>query len=393
MRLRSFPFLFLLICFSSGVFSQTQLLSLKQCIDSAKQNLPALQLASANRDEAKNIQPDRHFTSEFSVKNGYLYTDQKGTELNVRQYADWPGNWQLQNQYTSTYSEMASAQYKLDEKQIMAGVKSAYYSALGAHLKHAMINNLLSEMMEAVKNDTSWLFNDTILDADYMALHDMLAQWQLKKEMAYDDLIIADTKLKNVSGLKLETEPQDSTIQMYELEPAPSGNNRAPANLLKSVEKARIKINDIKTKMVKNEALPSFFVGYKYLNVSGSNGLHAWEAGIRVPIFSGKTKDAQAQQRRITLQSEKTMLEMQTEIDELLARMNQCFDRINFYYDFGRQQARKYNESARQYIARSGRADITYLNLLVKREQYYFEYIEALNLYNQYAIRFEVYAY
>ncbi|HEY9124248.1 MAG TPA: hypothetical protein VIO15_07900, partial [Bacteroidales bacterium] len=120
---------------------------------------------------------------------------------------------------------------------------------------------------------------------------------------------------------------------------------------------------------------------------------HAWEAGIRVPIFSGKTKDAKAQQRRITLHSEKTMLEMQTEIDELLARMNQCFDRINFYYDFGRQQARKYNEAARQYIARSGKADITYLNLLVKREQYYFDYIEALNQYNQYAIRFEVYAY
>jgi cobalt-zinc-cadmium resistance protein CzcA len=393
MRLRSFLFLFLLICFSFRVYSQTQQLKLKQCIDSAKQNLPSLQLASANRDEAKNMAPSRNFSSEFSVKNGYLYNDQKGTELNLRQYADWPGNWQLQNRYSSTYSELASAQYNLEEKQVFATVKSAYYNALGAHLKLSMINNLLSEMMEAVKNDTSWLFNDTILDADYMALHDMLAQWQLKKEMAYDELIIADTKLKNASGLKLETEPMDSTIQMYELEPIPSGNTRAPANLLKTVEKTKIKANDIKMKMSKNEALPSFFVGYKYLNVSGSNGLHAWEAGIRVPIFSGKTKDAKAQQKINLLQSEKAMLEIQTEVDELLARMNQCFDRINFYYDFGRQQARKYNEAARQYIVRNGKADINYMNLLVKREQYYFDYIEALNLYNQYAIRFEVYAY
>jgi len=381
-----------------GIIGQEQRLTLNQIIDSAFIKHPKLVTARLSKDGAQleKRQSLDIGRTEFSYQKGYLYSNTKGSEFEVRQNLGSPFSWKANMDVATQKIQEANASYSLLEKQVVAEIKKAYYECVFRDLKYRLLKQQQGILLNLFHNDSSTLL-DTTFALDRILIENMVANSLSQTDMAFNDMLIAENNLVRVSFLDNETIPLDTTMEMYQLIPASDTATRTPARLYMAAVSSNYYMQKSKLKLAKTQFLPQLFIGYKNLGISGHQNLSSWQVGITVPLFFTSKNANVNQARNELLQSENERRWQETEIQatasNLMVLLNKDFERLNYFYNYALEQSTRIEKGVEDKVQRDKKVCSADFQNLIKAFEIKLDYFTTLNRYNQNAIELEVYAY
>ncbi len=396
-------FLFLFLLFPLGLNAQlsetAQRLTLTQIIDSALVSHPLLknsklkvEIEKGRKNQAINIQP-----TEFTFRNGQLYSSYNDFEFDIRQNFGSPASWVGNSNVNKKKTELSDVENLLKEKQIICTIKSAYYNSVFEYRKMLLLSKQ-KIALESMQPDTLFQLKpgDSISIETVMA-ENKFANIESQADEAYNDCLVADNKLVQAAFLSNETEPADTSLEMVAIDPPKDTLTRAPATLFMNFYHKQIELADEKVKLEKLKFVPEIYAGYFNQSINGTHGFTGWQAGLSIPLWFVPQKAA-IQEMKLNRQiAENEYVFQQSAIAaktaNLITEMNKLFERLNYYYDFGLQQADVIESLAIKQFKNKTIGIEKFADCIETSYKIRLEYLETLNNYNQKALELEVYTY
>lgn len=274
---------------------------------------------------------------------------------------------------------LASASYELSQLEVSREVKKAWSRAFSAKRKlllYRELDSLYSRLDRAVSLRYE---TEAISKLEMMASKNQIQQIKIEKEQAKYDYEVAIRKLNLWLGDENYTVPENFNNIDLNAE-IPVDNFTEHPVLKKSAKKVDVAAAQLKAE--KADFLPNFNLQYGIQQVNGSDGFYSYQAGISIPILSGKAY-AEAKSAKI----EREMAEenfrfrkeqISTEYDSALQKYQKWNSSWEFYRDEVvplLEEQRKgtllaFNEGAIDYVEMIQKLDIAVQSELKAIEAY-----------------------
>jgi cobalt-zinc-cadmium resistance protein CzcA len=142
---------------------------------------------------------------------------------------------------------------------------------------------------------------------------------------------------------------------------------------------------------------PELFAGYFYQDIASYKGLTGWQVGFSFPLLAfGQASRIKAakidEEMALNRLAYEAFLTDKT-IENLVAELTLHFRQIQYYDEYGLNQADEIIRSARIQFEKENMDYMEYVQSLSDALSIKTQYLETLNNYNQTAIQLEFYAY
>lgn len=181
--------------------------------------------------------------------------------------------------------ELASSSYELSTLEVSRDVKKSWSEAVSAKRKLQLYNKLDSLYKRLDKAVSLRYETEAISKLELLAAKNRIQEITIQKDQVVYDYNIAIQKLNLWLGNGNYGVPD--TIGLS-LTPDKSILTELDEHPLLEVSKSKINVADSKLKAERADFLPSFNIQYGIQEVNGNDGFYSYQAGISIPVFSGR---------------------------------------------------------------------------------------------------------
>lgn len=369
--LKIFLLLSVLVFISKPAQAQAhRIITLKQCIDSALVNYPSLQAfkkieesKAANTKSLKSqLYPELDFSSQsqFNTFRDYNFR----TFDNRLQFVWDMGNWKSDLQkYGITEEKIVRFQSRENKLNLIYSVRAAYF-------------NLLKNKRTLIIAKQSVLYLKHLFEVN----EKLYRLGQIKSP----DYFATKSELLNAQGIELnaESEVENSRIELSKLTgikiklrdslEAPAGikftKSYSVDSLIAEAEKSnpalqilneQIKLEKIRTELIKNSRMPKFYLGSEYVfdNDPTSDGNYGViSGGVLIPVFDWGRRSNEIQSVRLKTESikffRKTLLyEMKAKLELLVNKISTVKNLLVLKSNLIKQSEKSYEVALTNYKA------------------------------------------
>ncbi|WP_026934241.1 CusA/CzcA family heavy metal efflux RND transporter [Christiangramia echinicola] len=194
--------------------------------------------------------------------------------------------------------ELASASYELSKLEVSREVKKAWTRAFSAKRKLQLYDKLDS-LYSRLENAVSLRYEtEAISKLEMLASKNRIQEITIQKNQVVYDYEIAIEKLNLWMGVEKYSVPENFELAFVPEKAIKERFENHPA--LRVSEKHR-SVAEARLKAERADFLPSLNLQYGIQEVNGNDGFYSYQAGISIPIFSGK-EHAEAKSAKIEKQ-------------------------------------------------------------------------------------------
>ncbi|AVR44610.1 CusA/CzcA family heavy metal efflux RND transporter [Christiangramia fulva] len=313
-------------------------ISKERAVELAMENYPLLknekrkiEREKALKKSAWDLGSTNIFTSgeELNGDNG-IYTV-VGFQQQQMDLLGIPAKNKLHNQRIA----LASASYELSQLEVSREVKKAWSMAFSAKRKLLLYRELDSLYHRLDKAVSLRYETEAISKLQMLTSKNRIQEIEIEMEQAKYDYEVAIRKLNLWLGDENYTVPGNFNANRLAATEIPA-ENLSEHPLLKKSEK-KVDVAAAQFKAEKADFLPNFNLQYGIQEVNGSNGFYSYQAGISIPILSGKAY-AEAKSAKIEREMAEENLrfrkeQVSTEYESALQQYQKWKSSWEFYRD------------------------------------------------------------
>lgn len=317
----------------------SNLVTLQQAVERAKQNYPSLKAASLAIDRQKALK-----VTAFDLGNTSVYTgkeevgnDSPGIENQIGltqsgiDLLGIPAKKRLNKANTS----LAQSAYELTENALVRDVSVAWYKAFTAKKQwqlYLQLDSIYSDFLKAAELRFKTQQTSKVAYLSASAKYKELVVNQKQAESAYEAALQILNQFLELSGsFDLDDAGTESGNQPNAL-PLPDSLGNVP---LIQFYRNQTEAANAAWNAERSDFLPKLDLGYTKQSVDGQSGFYGWEAGISVPLLffsqSGKTKAARLDYEIAGQDFRQKKLELNASYKELYSKYNTVIEVLDYY--------------------------------------------------------------
>lgn len=291
-----------LLLVPSGIFAQGSeqltVITKEKAVEIALENYPLLKNKRLEVEQEKALK-----TSAWDLGDTQIFTGgeeiQDGTGVYTtigfqQQGIDLLGIFPKKKLHKEKIT-LAQDAYRLSELQVAREVKKAWAEAFSIKQKYRLYQKLDSLYNQLEKAVNLRYEVEAISRLEKITALNKVKEVELEKEQAYNDIFIAVQKLNLWLGKKESFTVPEHLKEAFEKDILEDLSEDHP--LLHMAEQ-RLVVAKATESVKKADFLPEFNVQYGVQKVGGNTGFYNYQAGISVPVLSGRTY-AEAKAARI----------------------------------------------------------------------------------------------
>ncbi len=182
--------------------------------------------------------------------------------------------------------DLAESDLELSRLQVSREVKKVWSSTYSAKLKLKLFNSLDSLYTRLEKAVDLRYETEAISRLEMLAAKNRIKEIEIQKNQAASDYQNSLRALNlwlgeqnfDVSGETIESPKPESELLPENIEQHP----------LLQISEEKVQVADSRIKAEKTDFLPAFNLQYGLQEVNGASGFYNYQAGISIPVFSGK---------------------------------------------------------------------------------------------------------
>jgi cobalt-zinc-cadmium resistance protein CzcA len=373
-------------------------LSLDEAVAIALNNNPGIRNAGLMVTKSETLKTGAWDFSplRFTWQYGQMYSTENDRYLAINQNFGSLLTRIRQYGMAKKQAEASLSELEISKKSLVAQVKSAYFFWWYMHEKQSV-----------GKEETS-LFDDVQRIA---GLRYQLGEFsELERTMASskaaairnnldrlgDEILIAENKLKQLMMTEEDLIPPEESFPMYRID-KPSDTAGFSNSLITAFYEKSAEVRSAALKTERAKFFPELFAGYFYQDINPYKGLTGWQVGFSFPLLAfgqaSKIKEAKIDEEIAMNRLAYEAFLTDKTIENLVAELTMYFRQIQYYNEYGLNQADEIIRSARIQFEKENMDYMEYVQSLSMALSIKTQYLETLNNYNQTAIQLEFYAY
>jgi heavy metal efflux system protein len=392
----------LLLLLDLSIFSQDstyyKTLSLYQFIDSALSNHPEiknsnLQLLKAKSKDIFNIKP-----AEIQYEQGQLYSSEVDKGYEIHQSFGSPLLWAAEKGIKNSEVKLRETEAELIKTQLAAKVKSAYYTCIYQLNRLSLLNKqkiIFDTLLNSV-TDTNEV-NEARIQLSEKLIETRYAELLNQFNEISSDYYFSKNILLRECYMTSDMEPANEELRIIEISASYDTSNRVPGKLKASFYQKNIDLANSRLKAENARFFPEISAGYFNRSINRIRGYSGWQIGFTVPlwVFTPKSSRNEALiNKQIALNEfEWHQFNDKKNAEGLLIEMDRLFEKLNYFYESGLNNAFILEQTAIKLIKEKHQANTEILLALNTSYKIRCEYLETINAYNQKAIELELYTY
>jgi heavy metal efflux system protein len=373
-------------------------LSLYQFIDSAISNHPEaknsnLQILKAKSKDIFHIKP-----ADIQYSQGQLYSSAIDRGYEIHQNFGSPLLWAAEKGIKNSEINLRETESELIKTQLMAKVKSAYYACIYHMNRLSLLNkqkvifdtllNSLTDTNEAMEARNQLTLR--IIETRYAELQDQYNEIS-------GDYYFSKNNLLHECYITSDVEPTNEELRIIEISASYDTSNRVPGKLKASLYKKNIDLASYRLNAENARFFPEITAGYFNRSINRVTGFSGWQIGITVPLWfytqTSSRNEALINKQIAMNEFEWHQFDDKKNAEGLLIEMDRLFEKLNYFYESGLNNAYILEQSAIKLIKEKNKAYIEILLAVNTSYKIRCEYLETINAYNQKAIELELYTY
>ncbi|MEX1122022.1 MAG: TolC family protein, partial [Balneolales bacterium] len=215
-----------------------------------------------------------------------------------------------------------------------------------------------------------------------------------KLEAAKSDAAIAEKRLQNLLAESRPITPGEEPFEPLQAELMAADSIFKAHPLLQS-QRSMVEIREKEAAVERSKFWPNIYGGYKWQNVNVNDGFHAWEVGIRIPLWFAP-QDRRVKAGNINRKIAEANLEsLQLQINSRFAEAIQNVEKWQRQYEMNRDRREQVGDELRHTATKryeSGDIDYpTYTRYVEQAVDIEENYLHSLLNYNQAVIALQFY--
>jgi len=332
---------------------QVQVMTLRQAVERARENYPAIKAAELEVERQKAMKAmaiDLGTTSLYTGKEevgngGQGINNRIGINQNEIDLLGIPAKSRL----ARTRTESAETGLGFTEASVVKDVRSVWYKAVYAKEQWLLFRQLDSLYADFRKAAELRYKTQATSKIEYLSASTKYQEVKIDIKTAESNyrasLKMLNQYLMLEGDFDIDTEVSESDL--FSVSSAADSLNSSPELGYYS---SLIKVSEAEWKAERAGFLPKFDAGYASQSVDGNRGYHLWQVGISVPLLffsqSGKTKASKINYQIVNKQYEQKVIEVTTRYDQLLSRYLILKDVIGYYNENALQLANEQIEAS-----------------------------------------------
>ncbi|MFW5804495.1 MAG: TolC family protein [bacterium] len=371
------------------------ILPVTQAIDSALEHHSLLKSFENKMDKETGLmsKPDFGVTS-MEYSRGNLYGTGTGYSLDIRQTIPSPLKQARLAKKSKNELLLTRDLYNIKKKKVILEVKAAYYNWLFHYHKMNLAFELRSLFEDYTKINQLHFELGEIDILEKVTAETKYAEVEKNYRIAMSDFMIAENELKSTSFIKSDIIPGDQyELPLYKIN-MEKDSTLFPGNLINQYYEHLQMLKEDEVRIAQASYFPDIFAGFFTRGINQDNGFNGWHAGISISLFSPKKNieiaEIEKQSTKYELEHQKYLIK--NEVENLILQLDKHFWEISY---FNKANLEKAGILAKTSQLKLEKEEIDY-NEHVNNMEIVFkikaDYLEAINTYNQSAIKLEFFA-
>jgi len=260
----------------------------EQAVEMALENYPLLKNENREIDKQRALKGSawdlgktQVFTSGEELNDGRgIYTSIGLQQQNINVFGILP-----KSKLAKQRIALAEDSYNLSQLQVIREVKMAWTKAFAAKQEYILFERLDSLYTKLEKAVELRYEVEAISRLERLTARNRISEIEIEKQQAQSDYLTALQKLNLWLGEKAEFTVtndfeaaliSDSALRITEQHP------------LLQIPEQQVAVADARQKVEKSDFLPDLNLQYGFQEVNGEDGFYSYQAGISIPILSGK---------------------------------------------------------------------------------------------------------
>ncbi|MDD3037047.1 CusA/CzcA family heavy metal efflux RND transporter [Bacteroides sp.] len=373
---------------------QSQVVSLEQAIEMAKQNHPRLKMATNAIQQAKATRGEiiEATPTTFNYSWGQLNGENKNDkELAFEQSLGSLLTPFYKNALVSRQIKTNTYYRQMVEKEVTAEVKRAWaYYQYATNLSSMYRDqDQLAEKLQHIGELRYQQGEITLLEKNMMStlaadLHNRMFQAQEEEKMAL-------TRFRWSCYSDSPIVPADSTLSLLHTSLSTGTLSEAHTQYFQSqADEAKAILN-----IERSRFFPEISLGYTRQNILPLKNLNAWMVGVSFPVYflpqKSKVRQARLAATSAQLQAESNLRELNNKVTELEANLRKYNESLRFYTSSALKEAEELIKAANLQLQHSETGVAEYIQSITTARDIRRGYIETVYQYNIAALEYELF--
>lgn len=383
---------------SSGQEYNFRILSADEAVNLALKNNPIIKnkeleikKSEAAAGSAFDFEP-----TEFTYQYGQMYSAVNDRYIGISQNFGSLLSHINQLRVYRRMLDLSKTEDQIAKKEMAVKVKSAYYFWVYLHKKLEILDeqkDLYADLTRVA--DLQYKLGETDLLAKKMSSARQ-ADIELKYNTAFDDLVMAENKLKQLIIIKDDLVPADTELNLYMIS-KPSPDSAYHGDLLLSLYQENLELKQAELVTAQSGFFPEISAGYFNQDIGNFRGLQGWTVGLTFPLWF-LPKRAEVSQAKISRDIADNNLKYQkylidNDIENLLFELNKYFKQFHYYNTYVINEADELINTTRLQYNKEEIDYFDYIQGISEGLKLKTDFLETINNYNQTAIQLELYVY
>lgn len=373
-------------------------LSLDEAVSIALHNNPGIRNAGLMVAKSETMKTEAWDFSplRFTYQYGQMYSTENDRYLAINQNFGSLLTRIRQYGMAKKQAEASLSELEISKRSLAAQVKSAYFFWWYMHEK------------QSVTKEEIVLFDDVQRIAglryelgEFSELERAMASAKAaavrnNQDRLGDQIVIAENKLKQLLMTEEDLVPPEEALPMYRID-KPSDSAVFSNSMITGFYEKSAEVSSAAIKTERAKFFPELFAGYFYQDIVPDKGLTGWQVGFAFPLLAfgqaSKIKAAKIDEEMALNRLAYEAFLTDKTIENLVAELTMYFRQIQYYNEYGLNQADEIIRSARIQFEKENMDYMEYVQSLSDALSIKTQYLETLNNYDQTAIQLEFYAY
>lgn len=391
-----FLFIFPMLVFASSLDAQntSNLVSLEQAIEIAKQHHPRLMIANNNIKQAHATRGEIIETTltSFSYSWGQLNSEDKNDrEISIEQSFGSLLTPFYKNTLVNQRIKSSTHYYAMVEKEIIAEVKRAWAYYQYAHNLNKLYQNQ-EEMATNLKKIATLRYEQGEINLlEKNMLSTLAAELDNRQFQAKQEEQLALDRFRWSCYTDLEIVPKDISHETFPTEIIEESLSTPHLSYFYNrISEAKTELN-----IERSRFFPELSIGYTRQHILPIKNLNSWMIGISVPIFfapqTSKVKQAKIAYINTQIEADENIRQLRNKLIELTSLLYRDKANIQYYTETALNEAKALEEAARIQLQYSNIDISDYVQSINAARDIRSNYIEAIYRYNISALEYELY--
>lgn len=320
-----------------------QILTLDEAIEGALNKNPGLEASSLTIEQREKLEKTAFNIPKTNIYLGEEEVDPNSSSavksLGISQSIEFPTTYFNRRNLYEKETELAKANYTLDEYQLKKDVSQAYYNWGVSREKrefYRYLDSVYSRFYEAAALRFETGESSSL---EKLSAKGKQEQVRLQLEKAQADYTSYKNNLERWMNLKIssQTVPEEiksGTLPVYSL-----SDTLPETNPLLKIQESQIELSEREIKLQRSQFLPDLNAQYAKQHVNGTSGFYAWQVGVDVPIFfgshRGKIQGAKINKDIQERRYQDLQLQLNSSYNNSLIQLRQLQRQLEYYENEG----------------------------------------------------------